>query len=76
LIELERVHASLVEATAIDGSWWSERLAGAGFLAPREENCLSVILYPLVPEHPLVAAAREVRSWYFTDGDRDDETMG
>jgi hypothetical protein len=35
-----------------------------------------VILYVHEPGHPLVAAAREVRRWYLTDGDRDDETMG
>lgn len=76
LIELEREGASLVVSTAIDGSWWSTKLALAGFLPPKSDNHLSVILFPLQPEHPLVAAARDTSRWYFTDGDRDDETMG
>lgn len=73
---LESSSASVVEATAIDGSWWSERLAGAGFRPPKPSNFLILILYPLQADHPLVAAAREPARWYFTDGDRDDETMG
>ncbi len=73
---LETAGTSVVEATAIDGSWWSERLAEAGFRPPRPENHLTIILHPLVADHPLVAAAREPSRWYFTDGDRDDETMG
>jgi GNAT superfamily N-acetyltransferase len=76
LADLERAGASLVQATAIDGSWWGRALAGSGFLAPKEENHLTVILRELAPEHPLAAAARDPRAWYFTDGDRDDETMG
>jgi GNAT superfamily N-acetyltransferase len=76
LDELERSGASVVEATAMDGTWWRERLEQNGFLPPKEENHLIVILYVHDPDHPLVAAAREPRRWYFTDGDRDDETMG
>jgi GNAT superfamily N-acetyltransferase len=76
LIELENERASLVQSTAIEGSWWSERLRAAGFLASRDDSALDVILHPLAPQHPLVAAARDASRWYFTDGDRDDETMG
>jgi GNAT superfamily N-acetyltransferase len=76
LDELERSGASVVEATAMDGTWWRERLEENGFLPPKEENHLIVILYAHDPDHPLVAAAREPKRWYFTDGDRDDETMG
>jgi GNAT superfamily N-acetyltransferase len=76
LAELERAGASVVQATAIDGSWWGRLLSGAGFLPPKEENHLAVILHVHAPEHPLAAAARDPREWYFTDGDRDDETMG
>jgi hypothetical protein len=65
-----------VRATAIDGSWWSGQLVSAGFLPPRPENHLSVILHVHQPDHPLVSAARDIRGWYMTDGDRDDETMG
>ena len=73
---LETGGASVVQATAIDGSWWARRLAASGFRPPRPENHLIVILHVLQPEHPLVAAARTPERWYFTDGDRDDETMG
>ena len=73
---LEEAGVSVVESWAMDGTWWSERLADNGFLAPRPENELMVILYVHDPDHPLVAAAREARRWYLTDGDRDDETMG
>jgi hypothetical protein len=73
---LEQLGASTAEATAMDGSWWAERLEEHGFARPRAANHLLVILHPLDPAHPLVVAARDPRQWYFTDGDRDDETMG
>lgn len=76
LSTLEAAGTSLVRATAIDGSWWSRVLASKGFRPPKPENHLTVILHPHQPEHPLVKAARDPRAWYFTDGDRDDETMG
>lgn len=76
LAALESAGASLVRATALDGSWWRARLREAGFRAPKPDNHLIVILHPHRPEHPLVAAARRTAEWYFTDGDRDDETMG
>lgn len=76
LAELERAGASVVQATAIDGSWWSTHLRGVGFVPPRSDNHLSVILHALDAAHPLVAAARDCTHWYFTDGDRDDETVG
>ena len=74
--ELEAAGAALAQATAIDGSWWQARLAEAGFHPPKPENHLIVILYTHAPEHPLARAARDVSTWYLTDGDRDDETMG
>lgn len=76
---LERlVHAgaSVVRATAIDGSWWQAELARAGFVPPKPDDHLILILNVHHPEHPLAAAARDARRWYLTDGDRDDETMG
>jgi hypothetical protein len=76
LAELERAGASTAEASAIDGSWWSARLEENGFVPPRDSRALPLILHPLRPEHPLVAAARDASAWYFTDGDRDDETVG
>ena len=76
LAALEAADASVVQATAIDGSWWMAVLERAGFLRPREENHLIVILHTHDPAHPLAEAGRNASSWYLTDGDRDDETMG
>jgi len=73
---LESSGASLVQATAIDGSWWSATLRDAGFQAPRSENHLTVIVHAHDATHPLAIAARTPARWYLTDGDRDDETMG
>jgi GNAT superfamily N-acetyltransferase len=73
---LERQGAALVQATAIDGSWWRGVLERSAFQPSRPESALSVILHVHRPEHPLAAAARPASGWYFTDGDRDDETMG
>ncbi len=68
--------ASVVQATAVDGSFWQRTLEGAGFLAPKPQNHLIVIAYLHRPEHPLARAAVRAADWYLTDGDRDDETMG
>ncbi len=68
--------ASLVRATAIDGSWWSLVLAQSGFVPARADNHLVVILYVHQVDHRLSKAAADASRWYFTDGDRDDETMG
>jgi len=76
LEELRRAGAALVEATAVDGSWWQSRLVEHGFVAPRAENFLTIILHVHDPAHPLALAASDPSAWYFTDGDRDDETMG
>lgn len=76
LAELERAGATYVEATALAGSWWKRELVRAGFAPRGDEHTLSVILHPLQDAHPLVAAARDTAQWYFTDGDRDDETVG
>ncbi len=76
LRELEAAGASLVRATAVDGSWWSSVLERAGFQRPRADNHLTVIAHLQDAAHPLAAAAREPARWYLTDGDRDDETMG
>jgi GNAT superfamily N-acetyltransferase len=76
LSRLESAGAALVQATAIDGSWWSTELERAGFRPPKPENHLTVILHVHDREHPLARAARDASKWYLTDGDRDDETMG
>lgn len=76
LAHLEAAGAELVQATAVDGSWWEARLREAAFQPPRAENHLIVILYTHQPDHPLARAGRDASRWYLTDGDRDDETMG
>lgn len=76
LAHFQSTGASLAQATAIDGSWWSMRLKGSGFLPPKPAHHLTVIVNVLDPAHPLSRAALDPTSWYLTDGDRDDETMG
>lgn len=76
LAHLETAGAQLVQATCIDGSWWEQQLRRAGFEPPKPDNHLIVILHTHQPDHPLAQAARDASSWYLTDGDRDDETMG
>lgn len=76
LERLAQAGASTVQATAVDASWWSGVLRGAGFRPPRPANHLTVIVHVHDAAHPLAAAARDPRRWYLTDGDRDDETMG
>lgn len=76
LAALEAGGAAFAQATAIDGSWWSRRLAASGFLPPSAAHHLAVIVHVLDPGHPLVRVALDPTSWYLTDGDRDDETMG
>jgi GNAT superfamily N-acetyltransferase len=68
--------ASVVKATAVDGSHWQRELAGNGFLPPKAANHLYVYRRVLLPEHPIVPATADASRWYLTDGDRDDETMG
>jgi hypothetical protein len=76
IAHLHAAGADLVQATAIDGSWWQKQLEKAAFQRPKEENHLIVILHPHQADHPLTNAARQAENWYLTDGDRDDETMG
>jgi GNAT superfamily N-acetyltransferase len=76
LERLELQGASVVQAHAVDGSWWCERLQEAGFLPPKASHHLIVIAWQNDPAHPLAQAALDARGWYLTDGDRDDETVG
>ncbi len=76
IAHLHAAGAHLVQATAIDGSWWEAQLKKAAFQRPREENHLIVILHSHQNDHPLTQSARTASNWYLTDGDRDDETMG
>ncbi|QDU67387.1 GNAT family N-acetyltransferase [Engelhardtia mirabilis] len=76
LEDLRAAGAAMAQATAVDDSWWMERLVEAGFLPPKAENHLIVIRYAHDRDHPVVAGAERASSWYLTDGDRDDTTMG
>ncbi len=73
---LELQGAALVQANAVDGSWWCERLQEAGFLPPKASNHLIVIAWQNDPSHPIAKSLLDARGWYLTDGDRDDETVG
>lgn len=76
LEHLEQAGASLVQATAIDASWWSQVLARAGFSPAPPRQRFAVITWTNDPAHPLARAASRASEWYLTDGDRDDETLG
>lgn len=76
LERLELQGAALVQAHAVDGSWWCERLQEAGFLPPKASNHLIVIAWQNDPSHPIAQSLLDARGWYLTDGDRDDETVG
>lgn len=76
LDELEHAGASVLRASAVDGSWWAEQLLGAGFCAPKPENHLFVYTFPLQAEHPVLDAASDASEWYLCDADRDDDPIG
>ncbi len=73
---LEAAGASVVQASALDGSWWAGVLAEAGLRPARAGAELAVIAWTNDAEHPLSRAATDASAWYLTDGDRDDETVG
>ena len=75
LRHLHKAGASVVRAHAIAGSWWERTLRGAGFRAGKRDDFKLVIVHPNDPGHPLAEAALDPPSWYFTDGDRDDELV-
>ncbi|MEY2745843.1 MAG: hypothetical protein RL112_885, partial [Planctomycetota bacterium] len=68
--------AVALRANAIDGSPWAARLAALGFLPPRRQDHLIVIVHLHDPDHPVAREAADASRWWFTDADRDDETMG
>ncbi|MFN9786096.1 MAG: GNAT family N-acetyltransferase [Planctomycetia bacterium] len=68
--------ACAVRANAIDGSPWAARLAAFGFQPPRARDHLSVIVHLHDEGHPVAREALDASRWWFTDADRDDETMG
>ena len=75
LAALDKCNASIVHATAVDGSAWADELRSSGFSPAADRNQMKIILHPHQSDHPVTIAARNTARWYFTDGDRDDETM-
>ena len=73
---LEAQGISAVKSHAIEGSWWEGRLQAFGFQAPKAEDRKIVIAYVHDEDHPLGRTVLEPHTWYFTDGDRDDELVG
>ncbi|MCP3920048.1 MAG: GNAT family N-acetyltransferase [bacterium] len=72
---LAKAGASVARAYAIEGSWWERQLQAAGFRAPKKDDAKIVIAYVHDASHPIGKAMLEPASWYFTDGDRDDELV-
>ena len=68
--------ACAVRANAIDGSPWAAKLARWGFQPPRPHDHLIVIVHLHAADHPVAREALDAARWWFTDADRDDETMG
>ncbi|MCH2106269.1 MAG: GNAT family N-acetyltransferase [Planctomycetes bacterium] len=75
LAALDYADASIVHSTAVDGSGWAQELKSAGFSPASDRNVMQIILHANDVDHPVTKAARQTSRWYFTDGDRDDETM-
>ncbi len=72
---LQAAGASVARAYAMKLSWWEQQLARCGFRAPKRNGYKEVGAYPILPEHPMTPAGMCTARWYFTDGDRDDETV-
>ncbi|QDV06811.1 hypothetical protein Poly30_23260 [Planctomycetes bacterium Poly30] len=73
---LRKAGASVARAHAIVGSSWERQLKGSGFRPSKPEDVRPIILHTLDPSHPVVAAAKNPSSWFFTDADRDAELIG
>lgn len=69
---LARAGAAVVRAYGMRGSSWERVLERGGFRRPRGYK--EVGAYAIDRDHPLAASTLDTSSWYFTDGDRDDET--
>jgi len=72
---LRKAGASVARAWAIEGSAWERELRQSGFRRAKSEDFKIVIAYVHQPDHPLARAALEPARWFFTDADRDDETV-
>ena len=72
---LRKAGASVARAHAIDGGWWGQRLRSSGFRPPKRDDYKVVIAHIHDQGSPIAKAALDPASWYFTDGDRDDELV-
>lgn len=72
---LKKAGASVARAHAITGSWWEKRLKYSGFRPGKPDDHKIVIAHLLDESSPLTQVATKPESWYFTDGDRDDELV-
>lgn len=72
---IAKAGAAVARAHAITGSWWERRLRRSGFRAPKKDDHKVVIAHIHDEGHPLAKAALDPSTWYFTDGDRDDELV-
>jgi GNAT superfamily N-acetyltransferase len=72
LAALARAGASVARAYAMQGSAWERLLDRGGFRRPRGYKPVGA--YALDGDHALAVATMHTSRWYFTDGDRDDET--
>jgi hypothetical protein len=64
--------ASVARAYAMQGSAWEQLLQRGGFRKPRGYKPVGA--YALTSDDALAVATMHTSRWYFTDGDRDDET--
>jgi hypothetical protein len=72
LAALEAAGASVARAYAMQASAWERLLERGGFRRPRGYKPVGA--YALTSDDALSVATMHTSRWYFTDGDRDDET--
>jgi GNAT superfamily N-acetyltransferase len=72
---LRKAGASVARAHAVVGSSWERQLKDSGFRASKPDDVRPIILHTLDASHPLLPAAKNPSSWFFTDADRDAELI-
>lgn len=72
---LKKAGAAVVRSHAVEGSRWERRLRWSGFRPPKKDDRKTLIVHVHDESHPLARAALDPASWFFTDGDRDDELV-
>lgn len=73
---LMKAGASVARAHAVVGSEHEGQLRRSGFRAPRADDTRPIIVRVLDEDHAIARIARDPKSWYFTDADRDAELIG